>query len=118
MKIPEKYFHDRSVLLLITVSCFLAVLNTVVILLKLDSSRSDSYIVQYRANLGLSAFTAGGSSAFLGFILFSVIVLVLHTILSMRVYSFHRQFSLVILSLTVLLLVLALIISNALLALR
>lgn len=118
MQIPKRYFHDRLVLLLLSVNTFLTVLNSVLILLRMDSSRADSYIVQYRSNLGLSAFKAGGSSTFYSFILFGLLTLAFSIILSMRVYPFHRQFAVVILSLGLLLLVLAMIVSNALLVLR
>lgn len=118
MEISKQYFHDRLVLLLLSCNTFLALLNGLLILLRLDSSRGDSYIVQYRANFGLSAFKAGGSSTFISFILFGLIIVVLSTLLSMRVHSFHRQFSVVILGLCLLLLVLTLIVSNALLVLR
>jgi hypothetical protein len=118
MQIPKRYFHDRLVLLLLSINTFLAVLSSVLILLRMDSSRADSYIVQYRANLGLSAFKAGGSSTFLSFILFAFITLGLSVMLSMRVYPFHKQFAVAILSLGLLLLTLGLIVSNALLVLR
>lgn len=118
MQVPKRYFHDRLVLLLLSVNTFLAVLSSVLILLRMDSSRADSYIVQYRSNLGLSAFKAGGSETFISFILFSLIVLILSVMLSMRVYPFHRQFAITVLSLTLLVLILALIVSNALLVLR
>ena len=118
MQIPKRYFHDRLVLLLLSVNTFLAVLNSILVLLRMDSSRADSYIVQYRANLGLSAFKAGGSSTFLSFMLFSLITLAFSVLLSMRVYPFHRQFAVAILALGLLLLTLAIIISNALLVLR
>ncbi len=118
METPKKYFHDRLVMLLLSINTFLAILSSVIILLRLDSSRADSYIVQYRQNLGLSAFKAGGSATFISFVLFSVMVLGLHTILSIRVHPFHRQFAIAILSLGMLLLVLTIIVSNALLVLR
>jgi hypothetical protein len=118
MEIPKKYFHDRLVLLILTINTFLTLLCSVLILLRLDSSQGDSYIVQYRANLGLSAFKAGGSSTFIAFILFALITYLLTIVLSVRVYSFHRHFAVTILSLALLLLVLATIVSNALLVLR
>lgn len=118
MHIPKNYFHDRLVLLLLSLNSFFAVLNSILILLRLDSGRADSYIVQYRANLGLSAFKAGGSITFVSFMLFAFMVLVFSVLLSIRVYPFQRQFAIAILSLSFLLLVLSLIISNALLVLR
>lgn len=117
-KVPEKYFHDRLILLLLSINSFVVILNTVLILLRLDSSRTDSYIVQYRANLGLSGFEVGTSATFWTFILFGLLVLVGNTVLSMRIYEMHRRFALVILALSTLVIVLSLIVTNALLTLR
>lgn len=105
-------------MLLLSINTFLALLCSLWVLLRLDSSRPDGYIVEYRANLGLSAFKSGGAGTLVSFILFSLIVLVLHTILSMRVYPVRRQFAVAILAMGLLLLVLSIIISNALLVLR
>ena len=118
MHIPKKYFHDRVVLLLLSVNMFLAVLSSLLVLLRLDTGRTDSYIVQYRANLGLSEFKTGTSLEIISFILFSVIVLVIHTVLSMRTYHLRRHFSISLLGLALLLLSISLIVSNALLELR
>lgn len=118
MHIPKQYFHDRLVLLTLTVSVFLAVLNSILILLKLDSDRGDSYIVEYRANLGVSAFSSGSGATFMSFILFSILVVGLSLVLSMRIYQHRRYYALVILGMGVFLLSLAFIVSNALLVLR
>ena len=118
MHIPKKYIHDRLVLLLLTVNSFLAVLTSVLILLKLDSSRADSYIVEYRANLGLSVFKSGGSATFISFILFVFLILIMNTALSVRIYEHRRYYAVTVLALGLLLLVLAFIVSNALLVLR
>ena len=116
--IPKNYFHDRFVLLFLTINTFLTALLSVLILLRLDSSRAESYIVQYRANLGVNAFRSGSGSTFLMFIAFALMVLIFHIVLSMRVYSLHRQFALAVLCLGLLLLVMALFVSNALLVQR
>lgn len=118
MHIPKNYFHDRIVLLLLSGSAFLALLTSILILLRLDTGRPDGYIVQYRANLGLSAFKSGGASVFISFIVFSAFVLAFHTMLSMRVYPIRRQFAVAILALGLLLLALSLIVTNALLVLH
>lgn len=118
MEVPKKYFHDRMVLLLLTVNGFLAALMSILILLRLDSTKADSYIVQYRSNIGVNEFQSGGSVTFISFIVFSLIILLLHTALSMKVYSLHRQLAVIILALGLLLLVMALFVSNALLVQR
>ncbi len=118
MHIPKNYFHDRFALLLLTVNTFLVGLMSILILLRLDSTKAESYIIQYRANLGVNAFRSGGGTTFISFIIFSLIILLLTTVLSMRIYPVHRQFALMILGLGLLLLVMALFVSNALLVQR
>jgi len=117
MPVPQKYIHDRTVLLLLSINAFLSVLVSLLILLRLDLGRGTGYIVQYRSNLGLNSFKSGPSTAITSFILFSLVVMVFHTVLSMRVYHLRRHFSIIILGLGTLLLLLALIVSNALLIL-
>ena len=118
MRIPKNYFQDRLVVLLISINSFLALLVAILVLFRLDSGGSDVYIVEYRANLGLSAFKRGGSAPLLSFVVFGLLILVIHIILSMRVYPVRRQFSVAILAMATLLLCLSLIVSNALLILR
>ncbi len=114
----QKYFHDRLVLILISISTFLTIVGSLLVLLRIDSGRNEGYIVQYRANLGISAFKSGNASELLSFVIFSLMVLILHLVLSYRVYQFHRNYSLSILGLGVLLLTVSITVSNALLVLR
>src|SRR5437764_1164086 len=109
MATPRRYIHDRFVLLLLTANTFFAVLNTIWILLRLSSGRHESYIVQYRPSLGLSAFYKGDSTGILSFAVFSLLVLVLHTFLSIRVYHIRRHLVLVILAMGLLLILLSLV---------
>lgn len=96
---------------------FLALLCAALVLFRLDSGGSDVYIIQYRANLSLSGFKRGGASSLLSFVIFGFMILVIHTILSMRVYPVRRQFAITILAMATLLLSLSIIVSNALLIL-
>ncbi len=118
MHTPKRFIHDRVVLLLLTANTFFAVLTTLLVLLKLDGSRTEGYIVQFRPSLGLSAYYKGDSLDIVSFAIFSLFVLVFHTYLSARVYSIRRHFAIAILGLGLLLIILSLVISNALLLLR
>ena len=118
MTIPKKYFHDRLILLLLSINVFMAFLSSVWVLFKLDNGRSAGYIVQYRSSLGISALKTGDSGELIAFIGFAVMVLVVSVVLSMRAYTIKREVSVVILALGVLLLVMSMIVSNALLVLR
>ena len=114
MAIPKNYFQDRLILLLISLNFFFAAITSLLIVFRLDSSNSEGIVSQYHANLGLSAYKPGSTSTFLSIIGFAVFVLVLNTLLSMRMYHRRREFSVAILWMGLLLLILALVVSNAL----
>ena len=119
MAIPKKFFHDHLVLLLLSINAFLALFGSILVLLRLSSSHgSNGYIVQYRSNLGVNTFTNGSVTELLSFIGFMLLVLGIHSLLGIRVYKIHRQVTIAVLSLGSLLLLLAIIISNALILMR
>jgi hypothetical protein len=116
--IPKKYLHDRVILALVSVTAFLALLCAILVLLRFGTDSGGGYIVQYRANLGISAFKTGDVTSILSFALFAPLVAAINIVLSIRMYHIRRQLSLVVLSLGIIVLVLAIIVSNALLVLR
>ena len=121
MSTPKKYFHDHLVLLLLSINAFLAIAGSIFILVRLSTSHGNGYIVACRdcSNpVALNKFANGSVIDLLSFVGFALIVLVIHTVLSMRVYHIHRQLNVAILSLGILLLLLTVIVSNALLVLR
>ncbi|HEV2402722.1 MAG TPA: hypothetical protein VGS08_00810 [Candidatus Saccharimonadales bacterium] len=120
MAVPKQYLHDRLVLLLISTNAFLAFLCVVSALLHLASGQGTSgpYIVQYRSNLGISAFKTGSVTVLLSFIVYAIVVCIMNIFLSIKTYHLRRQLAVAILSLGMLLLLLDVIVSNALLVLR
>lgn len=118
MTISKKYFHDHIVLLLLSINAFLAVAGSILILIRLSTSHGTGYIVQYRASAGINDFKTGTVVELLSFVAFAALVLVVHAVLSHSAYKIHRQLSIFILSLGILLLILTIIVSNALLVLR
>jgi hypothetical protein len=113
----NKYFHDRLVLLLLSANAFLTVLTILSVLFRLQGA-SDSFIVQYRSNLGAGAFQPGSVQQILGFIVFALLVFAVHTALSWRTFTIRRELAVLILALGTLLLLVCVIISDALLAIR
>lgn len=105
-------------LLLLSINGFLAVAGSIFIILRLSTGHGNGYIVQYRPSLGINAYQTGNLTGLLAFVAFALLVFGIHTVLSMRAYRIHRQLAIVILSLSILLLLLTIIISNALLVLR
>ena len=121
MAISKKYFHDHLVMLLLSVNVFLAVGGGLFILVSLSTGHSNGYIIQCRdcSNpVAINKFTNGNVVGLLSFVAFAALVLVAHTILSLRAYKIHRQLAIAILTLGILLLTLNIIVSNALLLLR
>jgi hypothetical protein len=115
---PKKYFHDHFILLLFSINVFLALADSIYILLRLSTSHGGGYIVQYRPSLGLSAYQAGSTLELFSFVVFAIIVLVTHSTLSVKAYKIHRQLAVSVLYLGILLLLLTAIVSNALLVLH
>jgi hypothetical protein len=116
-----KYFHDRLVLLLLSTNVFLAFAGSIFVLVQLSSNHGNGYIVQCRdcSNLAnINRFTKGDVTQLLAFIAFALLVLAIHTLLSLRTYRIHRQLSVAILALGTILLLLTIIVGNALLVLR
>lgn len=117
-KTPKQYFHDHLVMLLLSVNAFLAIASSIFILVRLNASHGTSYIVQYRPSLGADAFKTGSLLDLVSFIVFAGLVALIHGVLSHRAYPIHRQLSITILSLGLLLLALVAVVANALLTLR
>lgn len=118
MATPKKYFHDHLILLLLSISAFLALAAIASVSSRLATTHASSYIVQYRSSLGINKFQPGSVVELISLAIFAPLVAVIHAVLSARAYSINRQLAVTILGLGLLLLVMTLIVSNALLVLR
>lgn len=119
MPVPKKYLHDKLVLLLLSANIFLAFLCAALIFLRLNIGQgAEGYIVEYRSNLGISAFRVGGVAGLLSFAAFALLVAAANVVLSIRTYRIRRELALSILVAGILLLLLALVVSNALMVLH
>ncbi|HUD07416.1 MAG TPA: hypothetical protein VMR34_06045 [Candidatus Saccharimonadales bacterium] len=117
MSNEKKYFQDKIVLLLLSVNSFLTLLGSVMILLKVGNSGDQTRIIQYRPELGLSAFNKGGTGPIYAFVLFVWFIMIFHTFMSVKTYNLKKDYSILMLAFCLLLLSLAIIVSNSLLAL-
>jgi hypothetical protein len=118
MPAAKNYFQDRIVLLLLSINAFLTLLATLSVLFRLQGAGTNGFIVQYRANVGISGFKTGSILSLVSFIGFAILVFAANTVLSMRTYHIRKQLAVVILGLGTLLLVINIIVGNALLILR
>jgi hypothetical protein len=119
MPLPKSYLHDKLILLLLSANIFLAFLCVALTLLRLNVGQgAEGYIVEYRSNLGISAFRVGGVFGLLSFAGFGALLLTITMGLSIRTYRIRRELSLSVLVAGILLLLLAIIVSNALVVLH
>lgn len=121
MATSKRFFHDHYILILLTINVFLCLAVCTFVIVRLSGLHSTNYIVQCRNcsdPIATNKYLVGGISGLLSFIVFSFIVLITNTVLSLKSYTIHRQLSIAILGLGILLQVLTLTVSNALLVLR
>jgi hypothetical protein len=119
MPLPQKYLHDKLILLLLSANIFLAFLCAVLIFLRLNIGQgTEGYIIEYRSNLGISAFRVGGVIGLVAFSGFALLVAIINVVLSVRTYRIRRELALAVLAAGVLFLLLAVTVSNALIVLH
>ncbi|PID30740.1 hypothetical protein CSA80_04210 [Candidatus Saccharibacteria bacterium] len=119
MSVRKNFIQDRSSLLLVSINAFLMLAAITFVALKLDASKGTSnYIISFRSSLGLNGYTQGTVWDVMGLIAAAVVFFVVGLVLAYRTYPIRRELSLVVLALTMPLLVLLIIVSNALLLLR
>lgn len=119
MSTPKHFLQDRSTLLLVSIDTFLCLAAVVLIALKLTASRGTAnYIISYRSSLGIDGYTQGTARDIASFMVAAVLILAMGIFLSYRTYKIRRELSLAVLALTIPLLLLVIIVSNALLFLR
>lgn len=114
---PKTYFHDRLILLILSINTFLAVALVLSALFALSDS-SSGFIREYRSNLGLDGYFAGGIKDVLAFALFSIILYVFQIYSSTKIYHIRKHISLMILLITMVIYIFSLLVINALLGLK
>ena len=117
MAANKHFLQDRTALLMVSGVTFLALAAVVLVALKLGSGQG-SYIVSYRASLGLDRYTTGTATDIAGFMVAAVLMVAVSITLAYRTYRIKRELSLVVLGLTFPLLLFLIVVSSALLVLR
>lgn len=118
MTIPSRYFHSRSILLMLIINSVLVLIGCLLIFFRLDSGTSVNYIVEYRANLGIGEYEIGSALDIALFAIFLLMNFGLSILISLRVFMVRKNVAVMILVISVLLSLLTIIVSNALLSLR
>jgi len=115
MHIPKNYFHNRTVLALLSVNAALFLLSVMGVILGVNPGENPNSIVAYRAVEGVDTGQISGPTGDLyQFALFSIVVTVAAVMISMKLYSHRKHLSVGVLGMNILLLAMAIIIFNAL----
>lgn len=118
MEKPNKYLHDRLVLLFITIISVLVVVGVSIVLLRFDVTRNPTTIVAYRPNVSGTQYISGKPIDIYSIALFMILISIGAIILSARVYEVKRPAALFLLGSTVFLLLLSTIVANSLISIQ
>ena len=114
--VPKSFFHDRLILLILSINTFLALALIITALLSVNNSDA-GYIKEFRSDLGLDGYKAGGVVDIVAFAVFSVALYAFQFLSATKIYHIRRHLSLIILLLTMIIYIFALMVINALLGL-
>lgn len=114
MPIPKSFFQDRLILLILSINTFLALALVITSLLSINDANA-GFIKEFRSDLGLDGYKAGGVLDIIAFAAFSVVIYAFHFIASIRIYHIRRHLSLIILLLTMIVYIFTLLVIKALL---
>lgn len=118
MTTPTKYFHDRTVLLFLATNSILIITGILLVLFQLDSSKGNTYYVQFRGVSNSGEFKTGNALDMSGFVLFFLLSFAISLLISTRIYHERRNLALSVLAMTGILAVFAIVVSGSLLGQR
>jgi hypothetical protein len=118
MTTPTKYFHDRSILLFLALNSVLTITGILLVLFQLDSSKGNTYYIQFRGVSASGEFKTGNAFDMSGFILFFAVTFLFSLLISKRIYGERRSLALGGLIMTSILAIFAIVVSGSLLAQR
>lgn len=111
----NKFFHDRVVLLLLSFDVLISLSVGLVILLKLINLPSGYYpFVQGRFPSGQKIYSTGSVASLYSLVIFIIFILIFNSFISYKTYPYKKNFSVVVLSLTLLLVALTFLVSQSL----
>lgn len=113
---PKPFFHDRLLILILSINTFLALALIISSLLPLGAA-DNAYYREFRSNLGYDGYLSGEVSDIASFAVFAAIVYIFQLVVSIKVYHIHRRFSVVVLMLALIVFIFGLLASRALLSL-
>lgn len=118
MEISKKFLHDRLVLGLITLLSILVVVGISLVFLRFDLSKNPTTIVAYRPNISGSSYQSGKPIDIYSLAAFMAVTAAGAVILGAKVYTVRQSITFFVLGSAVFLLIMATIVSYALISLQ
>jgi hypothetical protein len=118
MDIPKKFLHDRLILSLVTLMSILMVVGISLVFLRFDVSKNPTTIVAYHPNISGSSYQSGKPIDIYSLAAFMLITSVAAIFLSSKVYTVRHSISYFVLSSAAFLLIMAIVVSYALISLQ
>lgn len=117
MQNQKKYFHDRVVLLLLSFNILIALLISLFLSLKLSNLPASYYpIIQGRFPEYQKIYNHGTIVSLYSIVVFIVLIVFINAFLSIKIYPYKRDYSIIILGLGILLVVLSYLVSQSLMS--
>lgn len=118
MDLPKKFFHDRLVLLLVTVVAMLMVIGVSLVLLTFDAGKNPTTIVAYRPTIFASNLQSGKPIDIYSLAVFMIFISVASVVIGAKIYSVKRYLSVFMLAASIFLLILSIIVSHSLISIQ
>ena len=118
MESTRKFFHDRLILLLIAAIAVVLVVGVSLILFRFDVSKNPTTIVAWRPNISGASYQSGKPIDIYAMAVFMAVTTLAALTLGIRTYYVKRYISIFVLGSSLLLLILATIVANALISLQ
>lgn len=113
----KKYFQDRSILFLNIAIAAATLLNVIVAVIRIDTSKPVA-IIRYQTTEQLTGYSRADTNDLYSFAIASILFAIVAIFLSTKLYTQKRMLSMVLLSLTLVVLVFTFVVSNAIYNLR
>lgn len=113
----KKYLQNRTILFLNLAVILLSLYNILATVIKIDISRTTA-ILRYQPSLGLSGFEKNSTWQLYSFTLMAVLIALFGLFFAGRLYRINKLYSILVLSLTIVLLFFNIIVSEAILSIH
>jgi len=113
----KKYFQDRPILFLNIAIVATALLNVIVSVIRIDTSKPVA-IIRYQASEQLTGYSRADTNDLYSFAIASILFALVAIFLSTKLFTQSRMLSMLLLSLTLIVLVFTFVVSNAIYNLR